>query len=162
MHKSFISFLLCFALIFSLFSCGAENGSPYSHCEYTIPLSSDFYKTENPEYDVSFTNGTEYVAILRLSYAAAVKSGIPETYSADEFGDYWLKECGRTCDMLKYGDIDYCDYIDSANGGEFYYLAVFYRSKNAYFVVLFATNADSVGESKGKFLKFADEAYFTD
>lgn len=160
--KVFIAFLLCFLLAFSFFSCSGNQTNPYSHCEYNLSLPNNFYKIENPQFDVSFTNGKEYVAILRISYAAAIKSGIPETYTADEFGLYWLKECDRSCDMLKFEDVDYCDYVETVNDEEFFYLAAFYRSKHAYFVVLFSSSNKDAETSKDVFLRYAADAYFTD
>lgn len=162
MHKRFIASILSFTLFFFLFSCNDGENKGYAHCEMTIPLPSDFYKISNPEYDVSFTNGSEYVAILRLSYVAAVTSGIPETLTTEEFGEYWLDECERNCDILRFEDVDYCDYAETVDGVDYRYLAAFYRSKHAYFVVLFAVQASDNDSYTTKFLRYAADVYFTD
>ena len=159
MFKRVISFVLSFALSLSLLSCaGGEDG--FSYCELSIPLTEDFYAVENERFDATYSNGDYAVAILRISFVAAVMDGIPETLSAYDFGEIWLERCDRDAN-IRHGELAYCEYYDYAGGIEYFYLEAFYRSPYAYFVVLFTTAAELESTGRVDFLKFAKNVTFT-
>ena len=145
----FLSFLLCL----SLASC-SDGPRIYSHCELSIQLPESFYEYEDKNFDVSYTDGTDAVAILRISFDAAVNEGISNLMTAYEFGEYWISRCQREANLIG-GDTVFCDYFEGDGASGQYYLEAFYRSKHAYFVVLFATAAKNSDKSYGKFLEYA-------
>lgn len=159
MIKRNVAFLLALLLCFTFVSCSDEP-TVFSHCELTIPLSESFSEVEDENFDVTYTDGESVVAILRISFEAAVNSGISNLMSAYEFGEYWVMRCEREA-TVKRGSTVYCEYYDSQGGREQYYLEAFYRSKYAYFVVLFATAAENEGKNFGKYLEYADGVIFT-
>ena len=146
-------------VILSMLSCSST--PKYSHCELVIPLSNDFKEVSNEDYDATYSNGKFLVAVLRISFVAASNSGIPQTMTPYEFGNFWLDKCNRTADVISDG-VAYCEYHDSSYGVEYFYLEAFYRSQYAYFVVLFAADARFEEDARTKFLGYAEDLYFTD
>ena len=159
MFKKLLSFVLALALSVSLISCSDGDGA-FSYCEMSIPLTEDFYPVESEKFDATYSNGNYAVAILRISFVAAVMDGIPETLSAHDFGEIWLERCDRDANMIS-GDLAYCEYYEDAGGIEYFYLEAFYRSPYAYFVVLFTTAAELESTGRVDFLKFAKNVTFT-
>ena len=132
----------------------------FSYCELRIPLGEDFYTIKDENFDAVYSNGEYAVAILRISFVAALREGIPETMSAYEFGEFRLDRCDRPA-HLKGNDTVYCEYYDRASGREYFYLEAFYRSADAYFVVLFTTDAELDDEGRAAFLNYSKGVYFT-
>jgi len=128
---------LVILLVLSFASCSKHKTQKYSHCELSIPLTSDFKEVADKDYDVSYSNGKYAVAVLRISFVAAVREGISETMTAHAFGEFWLERCNRRA-TVKTDGVSYCEYYDQASGTEFYYMEAFYRTSYAYFVLLFA------------------------
>lgn len=159
MIKKIVSALLVVLLCLSFVSC-SDGPTVYSHCELTIPLADSFREIENENFDVTFTDGETVVAILRISFEAAIKNGISNVMNAYEFGEYWLMRCERDASIVR-GSVVYCEYYDSQDGHEQYYLEAFYRSKFAYFVVLFATSANNGEKNLGKYLEYAEDVIFS-
>lgn len=159
MIKRNLALLLALLLCFAFISCSDEP-TVFSHCELTIPLPESFSEVENENFDVTYTDGESVVAVLRISLEAALKSGISNLMTAYEFGEYWLMRCEREANVIK-GSTVYCEYFDAQGGIEQYYLEAFYRSKDAYFVVLFTTVAENKEKNFGKYLEYADGVIFT-
>ena len=158
MIKKAVAIILAVILSLSLSSCTDE--SPvFSHCELTIDLSDSFYEIENENFDVTYTDGESVVAILRISFEAAVNSGFSNLLNTREFGEYWLERCKRNADIVD-GNTVWCEYYEVQGAYEQYYLEAFYRSKYAYFVVLFATAAENRDENIEKYLEYADSVNF--
>jgi hypothetical protein len=149
--SAFLVVLLCFSFV-----CCSNEPTVYSHCELTIPLAESFSEIENENFDVTYTDRESVVAILRISFEAGLNSGISNLMSAYEFGEFWLERCEREASVVK-GSTVYCEYYD----GEQYYLEAFYRSKRAYFVVLFATAEENADKNRGKYLEYADGVIFS-
>ena len=159
MIKKTVAILLAVSLSLSLFSCSDELPI-FSHCELTIDLSDSFYEIENENFDVTYTDGESVVAILRISFKAALNSGISNILSTREFGEYWLERCERNANIVD-GNIVWCEYYEVQWAGEQYYLEAFYRSQLAYFVVLFATAAENRDKNVEKYLEYAESVNFT-
>lgn len=159
MFKRAVIFVLIIAISFSVISC--QDPDPvFSYCELVIPLTDDFKEISNDDFDISYSNGRYVVAILRISYVGAVSEGIPETMTTVEFAEFWLEKCGRSANVIS-SPIAYAEYYDGSSGVENFYLEAFYRSKYAYFVVLFATKSEAENEGRVDFLNYAEGVYFT-
>lgn len=160
MYKQALALLLFFITVFSLWSCKSEPS--FYHAEMVIPLPDEYSITENSDFDKTFTNGESAVAVLRISFAAAINEGIPDTFGADEFALLWLIKNDREAQMQVKDGVDFCEYYENVLGVEYYYLAAFYRSHHAYFVVLFTTNRAKEEAYRVKFIEYATEIYFKD
>lgn len=159
MIKKTLALILVILTCLSIISC-SEDPVVFSHCELTIPLAEDFYEISDENFDVSYTNGASVVAILRISHDAAVNEGISNLLTAYEFGEYWIERCERDTNLISGGGAVWCDYYDGEGTAARYYLEAFYRSKHAYFVVLFATSAGLADASRTGFLEYAKGVNF--
>lgn len=157
MFKKLLALFL--AVLISLFSSSCGKDEIYSHCELIIGLSSDFDEVENKDFDVTYSNGKYMVAIVRISYVAGMLDGIPETLTPLEFGELWLTRCMRVATVMS-GNITYTEYYSGIGDEEHYYFEVFYRSKYAYFVVLFATLSKNETEGREDFIRYAESVRF--
>lgn len=156
LKKLLALFLSVLLLLFSV-SCGKD--TVYSHAELIIGLDSDFKEVENRDFDVTYSNGKYMVAVVRISYVAGMLDGIPETMTPLEFGELWLERCMRVATVMS-GEITYTEYYSGIGDGEHYYLEAFYRSKYAYFVVLFATLSKNQAEGRADFIRYAKSVRF--
>ena len=159
MIKKTLALILVILTCLSIISC-SEDPVVFSHCELTIPLAEDFYEISDENFDVSYTNGASVVAILRISHDAAVNEGISNLLTAYEFGEYWIERCERDTNLISGGGAVWCDYYDGEGTAARYYLEAFYRSKHAYFAVIFATPEIFYGELKNEFLSYTDTVVF--
>ena len=157
MIKRLFALILTIVLALSIVSC--EEKHKYAHCELILPLTSDYQRVENENFDVAYSNGKNMVAVLRISFVAGMNEGIPETMTTVEFRDFWLDKLDREA-ILADGEITYCEYYDGEAENETYYLEAFYRSKYAYFVVLFATNARREEDGRREFLSYTEKVKF--
>lgn len=159
MIKRISAALTSFVLILSMLSCG--KGTDFSHAEFEIPLSDDYYEIENENFDATFTNGRNLVAVLRISFVAGLKEGIAETMTPYEFAEFWLERCEREANVVDDGII-YCQYYDASGGKEQLYIEAFYRSEYAYFVLLLATGAEYEAEEFDTLLDYAKGVHIGD
>ena len=157
MIKRAFALLLTVVLSLSFISCKKDD--KYSHCELVLPLTSDYSEVKNESFDATYSNGKSMVGILRISFAAGMNEGIPETMTTVEFRDFWLKKLNREA-ILRDSGVSYCEYYDGEGNDEIYYLEAFYRSQYAYFVVLFATNIQNEESGRLEFTSYLDKIYF--
>ena len=155
MIKRILAIILLLSLLLAFVSCKDEE-NPYSHAELVLPLSEDYYEIQNEDFDKCYTNGTVTAAIMRISFAAAEKTGISDTYTAYQFAQFWLIKTEREANIIRDAEYVYCDFLD---GGTFY-LEAFYRSKYAYFVVLCATREDMEEEYKSGIIEYVKGVQF--
>ena len=159
MTKRILSLMLVIISLLTLFSCGGEK---YSYCEMLLPLGDEFYGVEVEDFDKAFSDGETVVAVLRISFVAANKEGFGEVLTPLEFGRFWNEKCERNADVLSGSGVFYSVYYNPSASGEDVYLEAFYRSKNAYFVLLFAAARVDGEEQVEKFLAYASGVRFTD
>ena len=159
MTKRILSLFLALTL---LLLCSCSRAPKYSHAELAINLPGDFYSIKTKDFDAAFTDGVLAVAVLRITFSVGIVDGIPETLDDGEFGRLWLKRCGRAVSVQYDNGHAYCEYYETVEGKEYFYLDAFYRSMNAYFVVLFAVTADNSAAYKDIMNSYAKEVYFLD
>ncbi len=150
--------ILVLTVISLLVSCGKK---PYGHLEIVVPLGDDFEKSETEDFDVSYSNGECVVGIIRMSFAACIEAGISEAMTPKDFGAYWLTRVGRDeAPVLVDESTPYATYYDSEGMSEVFYMATFYRSPYAYFVVLYSCMAQDRERLRSVFLDYAENTYF--
>ena len=159
LKRTLISAALLIAMLFSLTSCSDK---VFSHAEFCITLPSGFSEEESESYDLVMRDGEVSVAVLRISLYAASESGIPDNLSPFAFAEYTSEDRGRAGEIFTYRDIPYFSDYTELSGRKFYTLYTFYRSKNAYFIVLFSSLRSAESEMREKFFEYADTVSFTD
>ena len=158
--KRFLSLFLALMLSLSLFSC--DDGEPMlSHAELRMPLPEGYFESESDVYDALYSNGVYMIALTRISFVAGMLGeGIPETLTDVEFAELYLEKCSRDAE-IKTDVVTYAEYFDVSGSNEYYYLEAFYRSRYAYFAILFVSDADASEAARTDFLDFAKSVYFT-
>ncbi len=158
MIKKILALLILFAAVLSLASCDGEK--TYGHAELEIALSEDFREFEAESFDVAYTDGQALVGILRISYDASFNEGIPDFLTPEQFARFYKTATKREAEIKIHGLTPYYEYSEVQEGVKNAYLASFYRSKYAYFAVIFATPELFYGELKNEFLSYTESVIF--
>ena len=145
-------------MLFTATSCKGNKGV-FTYCEMSISLGEDFSADEHENFDAVYTNDVYIVAVLRISFMAALGEGIEETMTPYEFGKFYVEKCNRPTAIVD-GEVAYCEYTDISGSVEYYYVESFYRSPYAYFVILFAAPVYARTEAKTDFIKYAQTVNF--
>ena len=161
MIKRLLLLLVCIAIILSLLTSCQDGDAIFSYCEANLPLGEEFKAVSDKNFDAVWSNGKYTVALLRISFVAAVNEGIAETMTPYEFGIFWIDKCGRDANIINDGAV-YCEYYseDVHGEAEVFYLEAFYRSAYAYFVILFAAPPAEEEAGRVDFLNYAKSVYF--
>ncbi len=144
-------------LVLILTSCTQEQPLPYSHAELVLPLDESFVDTEDENYDIAYTDGEITVAALRISFEAANLTGITDKLSEEHFARYWLNETGHPMQTGEHEGIVCSDYTVN----DIYHMVAFYRSRYAYFVVLFAASNDIYMPARERFFEIMRGIWFS-
>lgn len=160
MLKRIVFLLLILAGVLFLPACSEP--ADYSHAEMRISLPESFSRIEKENYDAAFSDGRIIVALLRLSFAAAYNDGIPETMNSNEFARFWMNRSGNDAAVQLYEGVDYAEYSEEVEGEEYYYVTAFYRSRYAFFVVVFAARADSEADFRSEIFEYMTSVSFSD
>ncbi len=155
--KKLLAAILAALTVLALFSCSDE---PYGHAELVLDLPDEYEKIELENFDAAYQTDISVVGIVRISFNAAFNNGIPDTLMPDKFGEFYMKNVGRDVDIETRGDIAYCEYTDELGGVKQFYVSAFFRSKYAYFIVMFACPEEFSEEMRPLFLSYADGAVF--
>ena len=156
--RKLLSLVITFTLILSLFSC--EEKEDFSHAELNIPLSESFFRVDKENYDAAFTDGALVITVTRLSFAMCFEDGIPDTMNSGEFARFWINRSNIDTEPKKYAGVDIAEYNAKVDGYDYYYLSAFYRTRYAYFVVVFATDSSSREYRRDEILRYASSVYF--
>lgn len=153
---SLVSLLLILSL---LFSCSDERS--FNHCELYITLPEDFEDVGSSDsFDLLLSNGEVSVGIARISFTAGYNQGIPDTLTDKAFGEFFIKQSGKSLTVYTYGGVPYVSYTEIQDGEPYYCLASFYRSLHAYFFILYSTDGALEDKWREDFLKFATGVSF--
>lgn len=150
--KKFLSLIFVILFLFSFVSC--DTG--YTHCEMTLHLDKSYERVEYEGFDAAFSNGAAIVGMLRISFEAGFNQGIPETMNPREFASFWQNRVDRDGKIFLDRVTPYYTYTQDG----YFYVNGFYRSQNAYFVVLLACPEENCDEYYERFLDILDTATF--
>ena len=159
MIKRILFAFVALITVVSLISCRKEE-KIFGHAELRLPLSSDFQEFRAESFDVAYTNGTLVVGAFRVSFDAGAELGIPDFLTAEQFARLYLSETGREAEIKKHGLMPYYEYTEIQDGLQNSYLASFFRSKYAYFIVVFACPSAVYSENLPLFLSYTDSVIF--
>lgn len=164
MKGRFLSLFLILTLL-TAFMSSCKDTTPkgeFTHCELTLVLDETFSEEETEDFDILLRSGEIAVSLIRISFDAAVKEGIGETYTAKGFAAFFMHKSEKSTELLMHGDVPYYNYTETVSGADVFYTVTFYRSLSAYFIVAYATPDKNKDLYKDKFLIYADNAYFND
>ena len=159
MLKRVLALFLSVFVFLSVISCEKED---FSHCEMTVPLTDKFERIYSESFDAAFSDGVLSVALLRISFEAAELDGIPISMSSEKFARFWLQNSGRYADVFLHNGVDCAEYKDTENGALYSTVSAFYRSKYAYFVLIFTVNEFDFESYRDSIYEYISGVYFTD
>ena len=113
-------------------------------------------------FDAAYTDRCAVIGLIRLSFDAAIDDGIIETYSPEAFARYYKKRIDKDYATVEFrGDVPYIVYTDDGDGSldEYTYLAAFYRTRYAYFVLTCLVPSEKFSDYTEEFLSIAASAY---
>ena len=171
---------LLFVSMLVLTSCGSTRS--YQHCEMILNLPRE-YERANPKesfkiqgadgvlhsfamsnadrIDLALTNSNSVVALTRISNDAAIKDGIFPVGSALAFAKIYRDLSAVDAEVYQHGEIPYYTYaLTSDIGVDFSFMATFYRTPHAYFVVLYGAVSDVFADMKDSFFSYATSVSF--
>lgn len=176
--------LLVLTLLFGTLTSCAEKTVSHTHAEIVLNIPKKYKEIDPTEpielkyasgkrrelvlasgegTDMAFATDEAIVGVSRLSFVAALESGIPDTMTQKDFAIFNVNISGRECEVLMSGDVPYYSYVTrDAGGNGFYFLVTHYRTKHAYFTVYYVTAEDRADEYRDIFLSYAGAVSFTD
>ena len=171
-----------FAVAAALFSVSCGDTLAHKHCEIVLNLPKE-YESANPKepfviedsrgiptlllmssgasIDMALCDSQSVVALTRISNEAAYEEGISPVLTQLDFARFYMELSNIDSEVKLHSDIPYYTYTVTSNTGEeFKFLATFYRSPYAYFVVLYAAVADVFDGRLRSFLDYASDVGF--
>ena len=159
MLKKLLSLLILLASLICTAACDGD--TVFAHAELEIKLSQNFREFEAESFDAAYTDGRSLVGIIRISFDASFNQGIPDFLTPEQFARFYKTAMKREAEIKFYGSTPYYEYSEIQDGVKNAYLASFYRSKYAYFAVIFATPEIFLSELKNEFLSYTETVIFT-
>ena len=159
MRKAF-AILLCLAICLSVCSCSMRN---IEFCELRFSLPRSFSEVDGGDsFDVALSDGEVFVGVLRISFDAAVESGIPATMTPFKLAEYYmsLTEKGdKATPVTEHGDVPYYCYVEENGGIQYLYMPTFYFSYYAYFIITFITPTSTDEDIVARLLSYTESVH---
>lgn len=160
--KKTLAIILLLSTLFTLISCKKEK---YEYCEFGLRLTKDYEETDLPDtFDKAYKNDSVLIGINRLSFDACLENGLLPTHTPKKLATIYNEKIANTDDVSQVfvsGDVPFFTYKRFSDGMEYLYVATFYASQYAYFVVTFITPNTNETELVEEFLRIANTMYFT-
>jgi hypothetical protein len=158
----FTALILLAAMLISLCACSDEK---YEHCELGIKLDESFVEYDvDGRFDMAYTDGRVIVGVLRFSFEACLKDDIPISMSDYTFAKYYRAKAEGIEDVSEvemYGYLPYFTYtLEGTDEVRHRYVATFYTTPNAYFLVMYITPADSAADNAPHIEDLIGKIYF--
>ena len=154
-------FLTVFQLLM-LVSCSERK---YEHCEIGITLDDSFKEYDSGKrFDMAYTDGRVIIGVLRFSFDACLKDDIPISMSDFTFAKFYRAKATEIEDVSEvelYGYLPYFTYtLEGTDGSVHRYVATFYTTPNAYFLVMYITPAENAKDNVEHIEDLIDRIYF--
>ena len=160
--KKAIAFVLLLSTLFALLSCEKKK---YEYCEFGLRLTDDYEEVELKDtFDKAYKNKRVLVGINRLSFDACLENGLLTTHTPKKLATIYkekIEKTDKTSQVFESGDVPFFTYKRLSDGVEYLYVATFYVSQYAYFVVTFITPNTNETALVEEFLRIANTMYFT-
>ena len=158
MVKRIFTVILFFSVLLTIASC--DKNDFFGHAELRIALDSDFREFKSDNFDAAYTDGTAVVGIYRISYNAGFNQGIPDFLTPAQFAAFYMERAEIESEVKDYRGTAYYEYTRLDGELKNSYIASFYRSKYAYFIVLFATPEKLYPDIAGELLSYTETVIF--
>ncbi len=154
--------ILAFAGLLALTAC---SDGKYEHCEIGIELDESFREyNAGGSFDMAYTDGRVIVGVLRFSFEACLKDDIPISMSDYTFAKYYRSKADDIEDVSEvemYGYLPYFTYtLEGTDSVRHRYVATFYTTPNAYFLVMYITPSESAKDNAAHIESLIGKIYF--
>ena len=160
--RRFLSIILLLSTFFSLISCKEKK---YEYCEFGLKLTDDYLEIDMKDtFDKAYKSDRVLIGINRLSFDACLANGLLPTHTPKKLATIYNEKIANTdevSDVFVSGDVPFFTYKREGEGVEYLYVATFYVSQYAYFIVTFISPNTGEGELTTEFLRIANTMYFT-
>lgn len=149
-------------LLLAMLVCtvGCAKTREHIHCELGISLPREYEKVDIEQYDLAMSNGEAIVGLMRLSFEAALGEGIYSTHSPYAFAELYTVILGmEDTTVEEHGDVPYFTYTRQSSGGDYFYMATFYRTHYAYFIITFICPLELEGGYRVNFLSYTEQVF---
>ena len=182
MSKAKFKIITALLLLLSVLLNSCSDERSYQHCEMilTLPTSYDKKDPTSPfnltdsrgavhaitmsnasKLDLALASENSVVALTRISNEAAQKDGIAPVGSAQAFANLYRDLSGLDSQVKLHGEIPYYVYTLTSNTGVgVKFMATFYKTPYAYFVVLYVALSDIFDGLTDNFLSYAESVRF--
>lgn len=156
------SLAIILAAVLILTACVTEER--YGHCELFIKLPESFDEYDSGGvYDVAYSDGPMIVGFLRISYDVCVDEDIPAMMSPIYFAPLY-KELALSdavvSELRESGDVPYYVYtLESGGDTAHTYVATFYFTPYAYFVITYVVSSFNYPLCEENILEYAASVY---
>ena len=160
-HRA-IALLIAVVQVLLLCSCSDKK---YEHCEIGLKLDDSFAEYDaDGKFDMAYTDGRVIIGVLRFSFEACLKEDIPISMSDYTFAKYYRAKAegiGDVSEVELYGYLPYFTYTLEGTDGVYHrFVATFYTTPNAYFLVMYITPADAAKDNASHIESLIGKVYF--
>ncbi len=147
--------------IFSLFLVlllivGCSNTKVFEEKDFKITLSNSFKKGELESVTYYYESDEALVTALKESFEDLSIVGISKDSTIEDYVKLIIESNEKDDHYELKGNYAYFEYEATVDGSDFYYIAVTYKGKDAFWLVNFMCTKEDKNNYKNKFLDWAD------
>ena len=147
--------------IFSLFLVlllivGCSNTKVFEENDFKITLSNSFKKGELESVTYYYESDEALVTALKESFEDLSIVGISKDSTIEDYVKLIIESNEKDDHYELKGNYAYFEYEATVDGSDFYYIAVTYKGKDAFWLVNFMCTKEDKNNYKNKFLDWAD------
>lgn len=147
--------------IFSLFLVlllivGCSNTKVFEEKDFKITLSNSFKKGELESVTYYYESDEALVTALKESFEDLSIVGISKDSTIEDYVKLIIESNEKDDHYELKGNYAYFEYEATVDGSDFYYIAVTYKGKDAFWLVNFMCTKEDKNNYKNKFLDWAN------
>lgn len=151
-------------MVFCVMLGGCFNASvkqkDYSSHGFNIKMDDGMTEKDLATTTASFMSDNAIVTALKEEFDILEAVDIDENSSIEDYAKAVIKNNKADYELKEKDGINYFEYEKAVNGKDYYYLAVVYKSDDAFWLVNFACDKSNKDEYQGKFFDWAKTVTF--
>ena len=157
--KKIFSLLFLIGLVFLVAGCEAKKET-YSSNGFKITMHEGFTEKSLASATVYYESMEAILTALKEEFTILAAAGITENSTVEDYLTAVSANNQETYEIKTSGDIKYFTYEKAVNGKDFYYLAIGYKSNDAFWLVNFAAEKANQAKYEPLFLEWAKTVEF--
>ncbi len=135
---------------------GCSSSKVFDEGDFKITLTSDFEKSELEDVTYYYVSDDALVTALKETVEELSVLGITKDSTIEDYAKLVIKANDKDDEYQLKGDYAYFEYEATVEGSDFYYIAVTYKAKDAFWLVNFMCTKKDKSLFKNKFFDWAD------